>query len=105
MHTPHPSATIVPMLKRDDLVRKLADFPPPEATHPLLAYPAIAELIARNVSEESAAGTRSYDFLVAATRHENRIQRKIKLRLSYELETKASAKEPVDMPRYHGSIS
>jgi len=38
-----------PMLKRDDLVRKLASYPPPDVQHPLLAFPAIAELVQQSV--------------------------------------------------------
>ena len=43
---------LAPMLKRDDLIRKLIDFPPAHTTQPLLAYPAVAALIESNVSDD-----------------------------------------------------
>eukprot|EP00929_Paragymnodinium_shiwhaense_P027205 TRINITY_DN16013_c0_g1_i1.p1 TRINITY_DN16013_c0_g1~~TRINITY_DN16013_c0_g1_i1.p1 ORF type:complete len:765 (+),score=204.31 TRINITY_DN16013_c0_g1_i1:119-2413(+) len=48
---------LAPMLKRDDLVKRLVEFPPAEEAHPLLAYPALAELIAQHVVVENGAPT------------------------------------------------
>jgi len=46
---------LAPMLKRDDLVRRILDYPPPLVSHPLLAHPSVLELIERNVSEVEGA--------------------------------------------------
>jgi len=46
---------LAPMLRRDDLIRKLLDFPPPQTAHPLLAYPALVQFIEDHTFEQEVA--------------------------------------------------